>query len=113
WSPRRMTHMVGPTPVVRSVDPDAVAVFELRPGLWNIRLPLMWPGITHVNALVIEQDGPGITLVDCGSAGDPTCWAALVGGLRGAGYEIADIADLVATHAHPDHLGLAKPSAAA
>jgi glyoxylase-like metal-dependent hydrolase (beta-lactamase superfamily II) len=103
-----MTHMVGPTPVVRSVDPDAVAVFELRPGLWNIRLPLMWPGITHVNALVIEQDGPGITLVDCGSAGDPTCWDALVGGLRGAGYEIADIADLVATHAHSDHLGVAK-----
>ena len=99
--------MVGPTPDVRAVDPDAVGVFEIRPGLWNLRLPLMWPGITHVNALVFERVGPGIMLVDCGSAGDPTCWDALVRGLDGAGFGIRDVVDLVVTHAHSDHLGLA------
>ena len=99
--------MVGPTPDIRSIDPEAVAVFEVRPGLWNIRLPLVWPGISHVNAIVLAHEGGGITLVDCGTAGDPTCWDALVAGLAGTGHEIGDIADLVVTHAHSDHLGLA------
>jgi len=101
--------MVGPAPDIRSIDPEAVAVFEVRPGLWDIRLPLVWPGISHVNALVLEHEGKGkgITLVDCGTAGDPTCWEALVGGLAGTGHEVGDITDLVVTHAHSDHFGLA------
>jgi glyoxylase-like metal-dependent hydrolase (beta-lactamase superfamily II) len=102
-----MERMVGPTPNIRSIDPTAVAVFELRPGLWNLRLPLVWPGITHVNAVVLAGAGRGITLVDCGTAGDPTCWDALVAGLAVTGQGIADITDLVVTHAHSDHFGLA------
>jgi glyoxylase-like metal-dependent hydrolase (beta-lactamase superfamily II) len=99
--------MVGPTPASRSIDPDAVGVFEIRPGLWSIRIPLVWPGISHVNAVVLEHEGPGITLVDCGTAGDPTCWDALVAGLAGTGHELDEITDLVVTHAHSDHFGLA------
>jgi glyoxylase-like metal-dependent hydrolase (beta-lactamase superfamily II) len=99
--------MVGPTPDIRSIDPDKVAVFELRPGLWNLRLPLVWPGISHVNVAVLAGAEGGITLVDCGTAGDPTCWDALVNGLAETGHGIADITDLVITHAHSDHFGLA------
>jgi glyoxylase-like metal-dependent hydrolase (beta-lactamase superfamily II) len=99
--------MVGPTPNVRSIDPDRVAVFEVRPGLWNVRIPLVWPGISHVNAIVLAGAGGGVTLVDCGTAGDPTCWDALVTGLARTGNGIDNVTDLVVTHAHSDHFGLA------
>jgi glyoxylase-like metal-dependent hydrolase (beta-lactamase superfamily II) len=102
-----MVPMVGPTPTDRSIDPAAVAVFEVRPGLWNLRLPLAWPAITHVNAVVLARAEGGVTLVDCGTAGHPSCWDALVAGLAEAGYQITDVADLVITHAHSDHFGLA------
>ena len=99
--------MVGPTPDIRSIDPAKVAVFEVRPGLWNIRIPLVWPGISHVNVAVLAGADGGITLVDCGTAGDPTCWDALLNGLAETGHGIADVTDLVITHAHSDHFGLA------
>jgi glyoxylase-like metal-dependent hydrolase (beta-lactamase superfamily II) len=99
--------MVGPTPDLRSIDPTAVAVFEVRPGLWNLRIPLVWPGISHVNVIVLSGAEGGITLVDCGTAGDPTCWDALVTALAETGHGIAEITDLVITHAHSDHFGLA------
>ena len=102
-----MNGMVGPTPDSRSIDPGRVAVFELRPGLWNVRIPLVWPGISHVNVAVLSGAEGGITLVDCGTAGDPTCWEALVNGLAETGHGIADVTDLVVTHAHSDHFGLA------
>jgi glyoxylase-like metal-dependent hydrolase (beta-lactamase superfamily II) len=99
--------VVGPTPDIRAIDPTAVAAFEVRPGLWNLRLPLVWPGITHVNAIVLAGADHGVTLVDCGTAGDPTCWDALVAGLELTGHDIEDVTDLVVTHAHSDHFGLA------
>jgi glyoxylase-like metal-dependent hydrolase (beta-lactamase superfamily II) len=99
--------MVGPPPPDWIVDPEAVQVFQVRDGLWSLRLPLPWPEISHVMAYVLEQEGGGVTLVDCGTAGHPSCWDALVGGLAGAGVEVADVRDLVLTHAHSDHLGLA------
>ena len=100
--------MVGPTPDIRSIDPAEVAVFEVRPGLWNLRIPLVWPGISHVNVAVLAGADGGITLVDCGTAGDPTCWDALLNGLAETGHGIADVTDLVITHAHSDHFGLAS-----
>lgn len=102
-----MEDMVGPTPAIRSIDPTAVAAFEVRPGLWNIRIPLVWIGISHVNAIVLPSAEGGITLVDCGSAGHPTCWDGLVAGLELTGHGIGDVTDLVITHAHSDHFGLA------
>ena len=101
-----MERMVGPTPDIRSIDPDKVAVFEVRPGLWNLRIPLVWPGISHVNVAVLSGAEGGVTLVDCGTAGDPTCWNALLNGLAETGHD-ADVTDLVITHAHSDHFGLA------
>ena len=105
--------MVGPPPPSWSVDPSATSVFELVPGLWQLRLPLPWPGISHVNVYVAELAHGGVALFDCGGAGDPTAWGALIAGVQAAGHEIEDVRVLVATHAHSDHIGLAKPLVAA
>ena len=99
--------MVGPFPTGWSVDPDDVAVFQLRAGLWSLRLPLPWPGLSRVNAYAIEADPDGVVLVDCGIAGDESCWEALHEGLRQTGHTPADVRRLVITHAHSDHFGLA------
>ena len=38
--------MVGPPPESWSVDPAKVGAFEVRPGLWTLRLPVAWSDIT-------------------------------------------------------------------
>lgn len=99
--------MVGPIPADWSVDPDAASVFEIRPGLKTLRLPLPWAWITHVNAYSLDREDGGITLVDCGGAGHPTAWEALLVALERSGRQITDVRELVLTHAHSDHLGVA------
>lgn len=99
--------MVGPVPVDWSVDPSATAVFEIVPGLKTLRLPLPWAWITHVNAYTLDREDGGVTLVDCGGAGHPSAWEALVSALEKSGRTIADVRELVLTHAHSDHLGVA------
>jgi len=105
--------VVGPPPPTWAVDPGASAVFELVPRLWQLRLPLAWPGISHANAYLVELAGGGVALFDCGGAGDPSAWEALVAAVGAAGHEIGDVRLLVATHAHSDHIGLARPVVAA
>jgi glyoxylase-like metal-dependent hydrolase (beta-lactamase superfamily II) len=81
-------------------------VHEIAPGLWQLRLPLPWQEISHVNVYVVPLD-EGIMLVDCGSAGDPTDKEALGLALRTAGLSLGDVRVLAATHTHSDHVGLA------
>lgn len=100
--------MVGPAPESWSVDPGAVGTFEVRPGLWTLRLPVAWSDITHVNAYLLERPDGGVTLVDCGSAGDDTCWDALVTAIGRAGHDVSDVRELVVTHPHSDHFGVAR-----
>lgn len=100
--------MVGPVPEDWSVDPGAVGAFEVRPGLWNLRLPVAWSDITHVNSVLLERPDGGVTLVDCGSAGAPSCWEALVTAIGRAGHDLSDVRELVVTHAHSDHFGVAR-----
>jgi glyoxylase-like metal-dependent hydrolase (beta-lactamase superfamily II) len=58
-----------------------------------------------VNAFVIEGDD-GITLIDCGVDSDEG-WQALTSGLRALGHALGDIASVVGTHQHVDHMGMA------
>jgi glyoxylase-like metal-dependent hydrolase (beta-lactamase superfamily II) len=75
--------------------------------VWRLRLPLSWEGIDHVNAYVVAR-GDGIMLVDCGAGGHPSCLEALNRAIEQTGYRTADVRALVLTHAHSDHLGLAR-----
>lgn len=57
-----------------------------------------------VNFYLVESP-EGLTLVD---AGLPASWKTLDRTVRGLGHSLDDIAALVLTHAHFDHLGLAS-----
>jgi len=68
-----------------------------------MRLPLPF-ALDHVN-IWLMRDGPGWTLIDTGMADDPTraYWTEfLQNGLDGL-----PLTRLIATHFHPDHMGLA------
>lgn len=99
--------MVGPPPASWAVQSDDAVAYEVADGVWRLRLPLPWDKIPHVNAYALPRAGGGVTLVDCGGAGDASCWAALVTGLEAAGFGVSDVRELVLTHYHSDHAGLA------
>jgi glyoxylase-like metal-dependent hydrolase (beta-lactamase superfamily II) len=96
--------MVGPPPASWAVPPERARAFELAPGIWQLRLPLPWEQVPHVNAYWLAGDR---VLVDCGSAGHPSHRAALSAALEIAGASVEDVRTLVGTHTHSDHVGLA------
>ena len=98
--------MTGPPPPSWAVDPDAAGAREVMPGLWRLRIPVGWEEFDHVNAYAIEHD-EGFVLCDCGTGGDRSCSLALDRCLAAAGIRPEEITDLVVTHAHTDHSGLA------
>jgi glyoxylase-like metal-dependent hydrolase (beta-lactamase superfamily II) len=76
---------------------------EMSEGLFGLRLALPF-ALDHVN-LWLLRDGPSWTLIDTGIANDATreIWSdLLVNGLDGR-----PVSRLIATHFHPDHMGLA------
>jgi glyoxylase-like metal-dependent hydrolase (beta-lactamase superfamily II) len=96
--------MVGPPPDSWQVPPERARAFELAPGVWQLRLPLPWPLVPHVNAYWLADER---LLVDCGSAGHPSHRASLSAALKLAGASVEDVRTLVGTHTHSDHIGLA------
>ncbi|MGH6912637.1 MAG: MBL fold metallo-hydrolase, partial [Geminicoccales bacterium] len=75
---------------------------ELSPGLYGIRFALPF-ALDHVNIWLIAEDD-GWTLIDAGLADQPTRerWQGLAGFMTGR-----PVARVLATHFHPDHMGLA------
>ncbi len=84
----------------------ATTVHEVAPRLYRLPLPLPGAGLDEVNTYVIVGDD-GVTLVDCGWDSSRS-YAALTDGLAALGVSIADIGQLIVTHSHPDHVGLAR-----
>jgi glyoxylase-like metal-dependent hydrolase (beta-lactamase superfamily II) len=80
---------------------------RIAEGVWVVDLP--FPSASVVEAtncyLLADAEG-GIHLVDPGWDTDDTL-SRLEAGLRDAGAGFADVRSIVATHLHPDHLGLA------
>ena len=83
--------------------PDAENTFEIAKGVHWARIPLPW-SLDHINVYLFDE-GDGWTVVDTGSRGDRgrEAWEQLEKGLMGG----RPIKRIIATHLHPDHLGLA------
>lgn len=93
-----MTAAAQPLPPI----PAPGTMAEVAPGIHWVRMPLPF-ALDHVNLWLLE-DGDGWTLVDTGLGNDPTraLWHEILEG-PAAGRPVRRI---VATHFHPDHLGL-------
>jgi glyoxylase-like metal-dependent hydrolase (beta-lactamase superfamily II) len=78
---------------------------ELLPGVWRLPLPLRDSPLGHVNTYLVRADD-GYLLVDCGWDTADTL-RALEGHLRALDIRLPDVRQLVITHIHPDHYGLA------
>ncbi len=87
--------------------PDTGTVMEVAPGLFWLRMALPF-ALNHINLWLVddELDGQrGWTIVDCGIATEPTraAWEQV--------FETAlhgrPVLRVIATHYHPDHMGLA------
>ena len=77
---------------------------EMTPGLFGMRLPLPF-ALDHVNIWLLRDDA-GWTLIDTGMADDATkdFWT----GFLENDLEDRPVRRLIATHFHPDHMGLAS-----
>ena len=90
-------------------EPATTEITEVAPGILRSQLPIMLPGLGHVNCYFLE-DERGVAIVDPGMPG-PQSWRALVDRLKRAGYKPKDVHTVVVTHSHPDHFGGAGPHA--
>lgn len=95
-----MTAAVVPSPHER---PAEAATVEIVPGVHWVRMPLPFQ-LDHINLWLLE-DGPGWTLIDTGFNNEATrgLWERLFTTVMGG----RPITRVVATHFHPDHVGLA------
>ena len=78
-------------------------ITEVAPGVLRMQLPIMMPGLGHVNMYGLV-DSRGLAVVDPGLPG-PQSWKAVEARLKSAGYAVKDIHTVVVTHSHPDHFG--------
>jgi glyoxylase-like metal-dependent hydrolase (beta-lactamase superfamily II) len=79
-------------------------VQQLEKGLYQVRVPLPFP-LRWVNAYLL-QDRQGFTLIDPGLRTEEAIrsWGEA---LQAIGVSYTDIKQIVLTHHHPDHIGLA------
>ena len=77
---------------------------ELADGVFLLRLPLPF-ALNHINVYLLDE-GDGWTIVDCGldTPAARALWDAVLGSRELGGRPVRQI---VVTHHHPDHVGLA------
>jgi glyoxylase-like metal-dependent hydrolase (beta-lactamase superfamily II) len=93
----------GTRPRKQEQEEATTDVTEVAPNVLRTQLPVMIPGLRHVNCYLL-QDDRGVAIVDPGMPG-PSSWRALVDRLKRAGYRPKDVHTVVVTHSHPDHFG--------
>jgi glyoxylase-like metal-dependent hydrolase (beta-lactamase superfamily II) len=92
--------------------PAIGALQNVAPGVFWLRMPLPF-ALNHINLWLLSDDfdadhaktAGGWTVVDCGVATDPT--RAAWGTVFASGLQDLPIQRVLATHCHPDHVGLA------
>ncbi|MBI2858858.1 MAG: MBL fold metallo-hydrolase [Chloroflexi bacterium] len=78
---------------------------EILPGIHRFRSPLEGLDLDHINIYLLK--GPqGSILVDTGWSA-PGVWEGLISQFKADGLRAEDISDIVVTHVHTDHYGLA------
>lgn len=78
---------------------------EVRPGLWAIAVPVPTP-IRYTICYALEAPR-GLMVIDPGWP-DDAARRALIDGLAAMRRSVADVVEIVVTHLHPDHAGLAN-----
>ncbi len=78
---------------------------ELFKGINQIKVPLPNVNMESVNVYIIEGIN-GNLMIDTGW-NTPECFNALAQEMKNSGFAMKDITDIVITHIHPDHFGLA------
>ncbi len=78
----------------------------LRPGIRSLQVAMPGGHIPYSLCYLIEDDRGGVHVVDPGWSSDDN-WASLTRALAASGHRVDDIASVVVTHLHPDHLGMA------
>lgn len=84
-------------------EPASTELSEVAPNILRSQLPIVMPGLGHVNCYFLEDDR-GVAIVDPGLPG-PQSWRALVDRLKQAGYKPRNVHTVIVTHSHPDHFG--------
>ncbi len=83
---------------------ENAAPVAISENIWLIKLPLPFP-VATINVYLIRRDD-GFLLLDCGLK-TKACRGTLESALRSLSVGWRDIRQLVITHLHPDHFGLA------
>ncbi len=97
-----MTGVVQPSDLGAQPIGEAAGVVE---GVYQLKLPVPFP-LEFISAYLVEGDD-GWTVIDTGFD-YPEGRAAWEVGIRQAGLDLdRDVARIIVTHFHPDHLGLA------
>jgi glyoxylase-like metal-dependent hydrolase (beta-lactamase superfamily II) len=79
---------------------------EILPGLFQFRIPIPNnPILEYTNSYLLQGDGEAL-LIDPGM-NNPESFKALKNELKESGVSVKTITRIIATHAHPDHYGLA------
>jgi glyoxylase-like metal-dependent hydrolase (beta-lactamase superfamily II) len=83
--------------------PDGEKVIQVTDGVYWARLPLPW-SLDHINVYLFKEEG-GWTVVDSGANGKrgKEVWEQLFDGVM----QGEPVLKVIATHMHPDHIGLA------
>lgn len=77
------------------------------PGVRRLPVRIPIPALREVNVYALDLADGTLGLVDTGWD-DEESWASLVEGLAAIGRAPEDVSRIAVTHAHPDHLGLAR-----
>ncbi|MEH0109788.1 MBL fold metallo-hydrolase [Tersicoccus sp. MR15.9] len=81
---------------------------QIAAGLWSVPMPMPGGFLAYSLSVVHVGDDGAVTVLDPGWAADGS-FDRFADVLHSLGSRVQDVATVVVTHAHPDHIGLADP----